>query len=239
MLSPGEYIDHFVLREGYYEEEVLNALMENLKEGDVFWDIGANIGLHGLSVAKLRPDVRVFAFEPNPAMAQLIRSAAQKNDVSVEVQEIALDQQNGEASFFMHRGNAGRSSLHNWESDPSLEQIRVRTARGASLVAENIVPPPNVLKLDVEGNEHFTLLGMVELLESPELHTVVFEDAKTAATPSKSLLQEMGFCITGLVRMENTHHNLDNYVARKKAAPRKAMRHGKKDLGKCTTLLTR
>lgn len=34
------------------------------RDGDIFYDVGANIGLYSLYAAKLRPTCRVFAFEP-------------------------------------------------------------------------------------------------------------------------------------------------------------------------------
>jgi hypothetical protein len=46
------------------EPETIEWLRGNLRDGDVFYDVGANIGLYSLYAAKLRPGCRVFAFEP-------------------------------------------------------------------------------------------------------------------------------------------------------------------------------
>src|SRR2546430_8849931 len=46
------------------EPETIAWLTEELREGDVFFDVGANIGLYSLYAAKLRPSCRVYAFEP-------------------------------------------------------------------------------------------------------------------------------------------------------------------------------
>ena len=214
-LNPYEYIDGFVLRYGYYEEEVLCAILENLKPGDVFWDVGANLGLHSLTVALTRKDVRVHAFEPNPSMAELIRSGTSLNHLQVEVEQIALDSADGVAKFFVHEGNAGRSSLINWDSDSSLKQIDVTTARGEGLVGRSEIPAPNVMKIDVEGSEGRVLTGLGGLLFNSNLRAIVLEDSVHESSEPKRLLRDAGFSLTPLNRREATGHNLENYLARR------------------------
>lgn len=216
-LDPHEYVDNYVLRFGYYEEEILDALTRSLNSGEVFWDIGSNLGLHALTVARLRPDSRVYAFEPNPMMADLISAAVTQNKISVDVIKLALDSENRTAKFYMHKGNAGRSGLHNWESDPTLDQIDVSTATGDFVIDESTASVPNVIKIDVEGNEERVLRGMPRLLRDPRLHTVVFEDSTDDCSEPKKILREMGFTIGLLNRRESTHHNLENYVAKRPA----------------------
>lgn len=214
-LDPGEYIDGHVLRCGFYEEEVLDAITGSLQPGDVFWDVGSNLGLHALTVARLRPGVRVWGFEPNPTMAALIKTAATRNGLPVELLQVALDSQAGTAEFYLHEGNAGRSGLHNWTHDPQLRHIVVTTATGDQVVAEALAPSPNVLKVDVEGNEARVFQGMGKLLSDRRLHTVVFEDAVDVTTGPKRILHEAGFTLQPLERREATHHNLDNFLARR------------------------
>jgi len=82
-LQPHEYIDAIVLREGYYEPEVIDALRPFLRPGAVFWDVGANIGLHTVTAACLAPGSQVVAFEPNPAVfARLANPPPPANPVS-------------------------------------------------------------------------------------------------------------------------------------------------------------
>ncbi len=214
-LDPGEYIDGLVLRCGFYEEEVLDAITGSLQPGDVFWDVGSNLGLHALTVARRCPGVRAWAFEPNPTMAALIRTAAIRNGLRVELLQVALDSKAGTAEFYLHAGNTGRSGLHNWANDPQLRHIVVMTATGDQVVAEAQAPPPNVIKIDVEGNEERVFQGMGKLLSDLRLHTVVFEDAADERSGPKRILHEAGFTIQPLERHEATHHNLDNFVARR------------------------
>ncbi|MDP1579618.1 MAG: FkbM family methyltransferase [Candidatus Didemnitutus sp.] len=214
-LDPHDLVDAFVLRYGFYEEEVLEAALGRLRPGDVFWDIGANLGLHALTVKLLRPDVATYAFEPNPQAAALIRAASLRNALRADLVEIALDAAAGTADFYVHAGNTGRSSLHQWESDPALPPIRVSTATADGLVGAGRAAAPHVVKLDVEGNELHVLRGMRHLLNSAQLHTVIFEDSADDTSAVKQILRDAGFALEQLDRKEPTQHNLENYVARR------------------------
>lgn len=213
LLSPGEYVDAKILTNGFYEEEVLAALRGRLSPGECFWDVGSNLGLHALTISKLCPDVSVIAFEPNPEMAELIRACCLRNSLTVEVVETALHDSESKETFFLHEGNQGRSSLHNWDSDPSLQTIEVNAARADYLVETTNLRLPNVIKIDVEGHESQVLEGMRELLSRPQVHTVVFEDEKDETSKARKLLEDYGFKIQTLERMEDTSHPLENYLA--------------------------
>jgi FkbM family methyltransferase len=214
LADPFDYVDGCVLRFGYYEEEVLIALLQLLQPGEVFWDVGANLGLHALTVAQRKPGIRTYAFEPNPSLAALLRQTAVLNAAAVGVMEIALAEKTASAEFFLHEGNSGRSGLHNWDSNARVTGIRVTTMTASDVVKSGKAPFPNVLKIDVEGSEHEVLKGMSELLPQRALRAIVFEDARNE-TPAKQLLQRAGFSLRALSRLEPTHHNLENYVAQR------------------------
>lgn len=65
-LLPFEYINSHVIREGFYESEVFEAALGAMPPDGVFWDVGANIGLHAVSMAYRLPNARVIAFESIP-----------------------------------------------------------------------------------------------------------------------------------------------------------------------------
>src|SRR5882724_11096618 len=151
-LDPFAHIDAIVLREGYYESEVLEALLPFLDNASVLWDVGGNLGLHSVTIKVLRPAVIVCAFEPNPEMIREIGQNAALNRVAVEVVPCALAETGGPRTFHVaDRGNAGMSTLHAWSGAQYTRQISVEAARGDELVKAGRVPAPTVIKLDVEG----------------------------------------------------------------------------------------
>jgi len=218
-LDPGAYIDRIVLREGYYESEVLEALLPYLDASAVLWDIGANFGLHSVTVKRLHPDVRVFTFEPNPLMLAQITDNAALNSVQCEVVPLALADTSGPRHFHVNdTGNAGMSTLVRWDAGHYDRVITVECSRADTLVAAGRVPAPTVIKLDVEGGEPAALAGLGALLRDPGLRAIVFEAAaglegQPDSDPIAGPLRAAGFRFTPLARREHSAHPLDNYLA--------------------------
>ncbi len=210
-LDPNEYVDRFIIDHGYYESEVLEAIVGHLPESGVFWDVGANIGIHAVSIARKMPKTRVFCFEPNPIMAKRIQINAELNQVTLNIQPTALGKEARKGFLYLHQGNAGMSSTHNWSGQKENKKIEIKIKKADDL-CPGLVDPPNVVKIDVEGGEYDVLEGMERILGTKELRAVIFED-NLGDSAAKKKLQEKGFRIQQLKRKEPTHHNLENYLA--------------------------
>src|SRR5207249_9093702 len=90
---------------GHYEPDYGSYLCSQLTSGDVFLDVGANIGVHSIAAArKVAPLGFVFAFEPAPDAAELLEEAAASAHVAVRVERIALGAAN-ETRFLRARGD--------------------------------------------------------------------------------------------------------------------------------------
>lgn len=218
-LSPFDYIPAHVLRAGFYESEVLDALRNHLRPGAVLWDIGANFGLHAVTARLLCPGVTVIAFEPNPAMAALLARHAVLNAVDLVVSPLALAAETCTRPFHvMASGNPGMSTLRPWSQAVYDAVVTVECTRGEELVTAGRLPAPNVIKLDVEGGEADVLEGLGALLTSTALEAIVFEgdaglDRADSAHPIARRLAAAGFRLAPLARREATSHALENYLA--------------------------
>ncbi len=216
LLDPLAYIDGLVVREGFYESEVLEALHTRLRPDSVLWDIGSNFGLHAATLARLVPTATVVAFEPNPAEhARLLRHRAW-NAPQLTTSSLALSDSSGILPLHLGPdGNSGMTTLAPWSQATYSGTVLVATATGDELIARGTVPAPTVVKLDVEGHEPAVLRGLVSALASPRCELVVFEDGPADDTPSKQLLRAAGFAITPLIRHEQSAHALANFAAAK------------------------
>jgi FkbM family methyltransferase len=214
-LSPFSYIDAIVLREGYYESEVVDAIVSDLGDG-VLWDVGANFGLHGLTAKFLRPASRVVCFEPSPESFDRLRRNRALNALDVDVLTVALSNRAGSQPLFLGPpGNPGMSTLSPWSEATYAGTRLVAVSRGDDLVAQGVAPAPTVIKLDIEGHELPALEGLAKTLHSTALRTVVFEDPREGDTPVKALLREAGFICESLNRRESSEHGLENFAARR------------------------
>ena len=187
--DPLDWMDQQILTTGSYEPEVSQHLIEVLRPGDVFWDVGANAGVHAVRVKAARPDVSVAAFEPSPTQYARLRHNAAINDVDIAAYCIALADQRGYRQLrVVDVGNSGHNSLHPWSGVAYTSQLLCWCDTVDDLVTGG-APSPNVMKIDVEGGEQAVFAGMVTALAHRQLRHIVFE----APDGAPAVLTDAGF----------------------------------------------
>ena len=148
----------------------LGRLIETtLGAGDVFFDIGANLGMY--SWLARRRGATAICFEPEPAHAAFLRRNAVVCD---RLLPIALSDQAGEAVFYVCSdenpgGNSLVMSTRGWEKSGYAREMRVRTERLDALAqseAFGAIERLKLIKIDVEGAEAQVVRGMTGLLEA-------------------------------------------------------------------------
>lgn len=112
-------------------------------------DIGANLGLHSLVLARCGFAVR--AFEPDPIHASVFTANMERNAVkSVELSQAAVSDRDGEMEFVRMKGNTTGSHLAGAKAAPygDLERFAVRV-QAAATALEGC----DFAKIDAEGHE--------------------------------------------------------------------------------------
>jgi len=97
--SQEHYADYVQLNRVSDELPAVDSLLSDLREGDVFYDVGANIGVYTVFAAQELPIGSVISFEPTPFVAERLRSNLSLNDLRADVYEIALSDTNGQTSI--------------------------------------------------------------------------------------------------------------------------------------------
>jgi len=153
-----------------YRRSGLGTLIDTtLGPGDVFLDIGANLGLY--SWLARRRGATAICFEPEPAHAAFLERNAVVCD---RLFPIALCDQPGEAVFYVCSdenpgGNSLVMSTRGWDESGYAQKIRVRTERLDALAETGALGASERLKLvkiDVEGAEAQVVRGMTGLFEA-------------------------------------------------------------------------
>ena len=149
-----------------YEGFFLERIISSLRPGDVFFDVGANIGLVSLIVAR-QPTFTggsVHGFEPEPRNLEHFRRNIAANGLEARVQAhgVALSKEEGTAQLFV-RGEAGEGRHSLVSERGSTGTIDVPLSTMAQFCADQGVAP-TVVKIDVEGAEGDVLAGMETLL---------------------------------------------------------------------------
>jgi FkbM family methyltransferase len=215
-LDPNSYIDRIVIRDGDYESEVRKSMVAAAQPDSTVWDIGANFGLHATGLGMMRPDLQIIAFEPNPREHTRLLQHRAWNAPHIATSTVALSDRAGLLPLHLGpEGNSGMTTLSPWSEATYGGTVMVAVARGDDLIAAEACPPPNVIKIDVEGHEAAVLRGLGQTLRQTKCHTVIFEDGPEAATEAKELLEAAGFKVTRLDRNEQSDHALQNFMAKK------------------------
>jgi FkbM family methyltransferase len=200
-LNPYEAVEGSVLFDGYFDEPVLQAITENLRANEVFWDIGANVGLHALTVKKIKSDVECIAFEPfYKNFERLCTNQALNPDLPVVKYNLALADKSTIEKLYTSLNNSGRTSLQPLQDSVTTE-IFVSTVTGDGLIQSG-VPQPHVMKLDTEGTELAILHGCLELLQKNQLRVIVYESF-TQQMDIEKFLKSFGFNVKPIDSLGN------------------------------------
>lgn len=158
-----------LVRDGFWEAWVTVWAQRQLRESDLFVDVGANVGYYSLMAASL--GCFVLSFEPNVGLHQYINRAAAASGLedAIDLRSAALGERAGTAQLFVPQGHSGAGSLVA-HSEDAAETLAVSVVGLDEFVAENPrYGRPRLIKVDAEGAEPAIWRGAQRLLsQSPE-----------------------------------------------------------------------
>lgn len=146
------------------ERDRIAELLEEVEENDVFYDIGANTGIYTSFVG--HHCSTVVAFEPHPKNVAELEKNADRNCEDVTVMDIALSDSEGTVGLSTpevessHYPDTDSPGYGGGRIIPKATDIEVSTRRGDKLIEEDIIDPPTVVKIDVEGAEPLVIDGL-------------------------------------------------------------------------------
>lgn len=146
-----------------YETELLLAL---LRPGDVFVDVGANIGYFSvIAGAVVGSGGAVHAFEPHPGNYELLCANLLLNDLqdSVATYAVGLAAEERQGRLFLSEDNSGDHQIYQGSEERRHDTIHLR--RGCD-VLRDAVTRIDLLKIDTQGSEMGVVAGLMPLLQS-------------------------------------------------------------------------
>ncbi len=166
------------------EQEVRQYINDYVKDGDVFFDIGANVGVFSVYCACRYPNAKVYCFEPEHSNLGLLKDNILANHLSSRstIVSVALsdnvglsflnlqDVSAGAAAHTEHRGPLKMTD----EGYPVIWQEGISTATLDALVA-HLGVTPHAVKIDTDGNEDKVLKGALKTLSHPALRSLTLE----------------------------------------------------------------
>jgi FkbM family methyltransferase len=225
-LDTKDIVQRYLYQFGVWEPSLSCWLVRTLRPGDVFVDVGANIGYYSLLAARLVGyQGSVVAIEASPAAyAELRGNVARNQTGNVRLVNKAIAEQDGELTFYEPKPGIHSVTTSVQTADDLAPAFRIQARPLAGVLTEHEVRTARVIKIDIEGGEYGALAGLVPALAQArrDLEIVVEVSESLLAKQSRTiaeatgLLTELGF---RMYRLSNSYRP-SSYLSAP-AAPRR------------------
>jgi len=197
------------------ERDVIGEVLGCLKSTDVFYDVGANVGMYTCFVASELGADRTIAFEPHKGNADRLVENLRYNGLDVRVVRIALSDAEGTVDLMIASEQISEGE-HAIATSDATQTIEIDANRGDTLIEDRDLPKPTVVKIDVEGAEFEVLEGLRATLQDScrlvfcEVHPRKLRNFGSDKRDIHQLLQSSGF------EMEIIHRRDEEYFIKAK-----------------------
>jgi FkbM family methyltransferase len=176
---------------GEYCPAELDALMKFVKPGDTVVEAGANIGTHTVPLARACAPGRLYAFEPQQRVFQILCANLALNNIgNVIARPEAVGAETGSILVpdidYARPGNFGAVSLEGPQPDSG-------TPTPLTTLDSLQLPACALIKIDVEGFEPQALRGAAETIARCRPFLYVENDRVAHQQENISLMAEMGY----------------------------------------------
>ena len=165
------------------EPDTINWIDEYINDGDVLYDIGANIGVYSLYAAKYKNAI-TYSFEPESANYYYLNKNIYHNNLSnkIKAYNIALNDSNLLSVLNLSQFRPGAGN-HNFNKELDANHKKFNSAFKQGMIGLSVDDfiyewggeTPNHIKIDVDGNEHIVINGMTNILKDMKLKTIAIE----------------------------------------------------------------
>ena len=186
-------------RRGVYEPVETDLLKRELKPGQTFVDVGANIGYYTLLAAGIAgPRGKVYAFEPGPENFRLLQKNISANGLgNVTAANQALSHRSGKIRLYLNESNRGDHRIYDSHDGRASVEIKAVTLDSFFKKLDKQI---HFIKMDVQGAEAAAFSGMKGLVRKNKGLKLVTEFSPGAlksfgSDPGNYLrdLQSLGF----------------------------------------------
>jgi FkbM family methyltransferase len=165
-VSPDASLRHWNPR---LQSDLFDLARQYVNPGDTIWDLGASVGLFTIAAAqKANPTGNILAIEPDIWLAALLQRtvAAQHNAAPIHIMPVAVTDTTGIGTFHIANRNRNSNHLSSIKEHSQAGGIR-KTMQVLCITLDWLLehsPPPQLVKIDVEGSEIDILHGAHRLL---------------------------------------------------------------------------
>jgi FkbM family methyltransferase len=170
------YVSRRLREEGIWEPYETALVLAALQPGDVFVDVGANIGYYPVIAADLvSPGGAILAFEPDPDNFRLLEQNLRLNGCEpvARAYRAGLADTAGQGQLYLSDDNAGDHQI--FATGDGRRSLPISLYNGAEFLRGK-VQRIDLLKIDVQGAEYAVMAGLLPLLvELPRVPRIIIE----------------------------------------------------------------
>jgi len=199
------------LGDPFEEQGLLRALVESCRTNDIVWDVGGNCGLFSYLLAKQKPNIKIFFFEPNPFVFRVACEALQPFQNVQGVNAGLSSKPDTSALLTVPLGGSACGTLETIKTQREGPVLKVRLHVGDNLVETGTYPAPDIIKIDTEGHEIHVIKGLSKLIRTKK-PKVFFEHISLSEEDIQNLLPTDYKVISISDRDGSMHYKFDRTV---------------------------
>lgn len=159
-----QHVSRRLREEGNWEPFESALVIDSLGPGDVFLDVGANLGYFSLLAAdRVGTAGKVIAVEPDPVNFQLLSRSVERNGFGaiIDAHAVALSDRSGAACLYLSEDNQGDHRV--FATDEPRRHVAIALRRGVDLIGSETARI-DLVKVDTQGSEYAVVAGLMPLL---------------------------------------------------------------------------
>ena len=177
------------------EKDTIEWIEKYGKDNQVFFDIGSNMGIYSIFFAKLF-NSKVFSFEPSFRNLDLLVRNIEINKLNDHITVIANP-------VYSYPSVKTFSQSTNRVAGMALSTFGKKNTSGFNfntlgfsidkLREENLILKPNLVKIDVDGNELDVIEGALQTIRNNSCKTLLIETRESTSKNLEKLISKCGF----------------------------------------------
>jgi FkbM family methyltransferase len=159
------HVSRRIREEGIWEPYETSLVLDILRPGGVFVDVGANIGYFSIIAASaVGSEGQVLAFEPEQENCRLLRESAVLNGFEglIQLEQAGLANSDTRGRLYLSEDNLGDHQIYS-DEDQERGSVPIQLLNGSEYLSSRL-SRLDLLKVDTQGSEFDVMAGLMPFL---------------------------------------------------------------------------
>ena len=169
---------------------MMKALENLIKDSTITFDVGANIGITSVWLA--RNSVQVYAFEPEENNVDRLKEQIKLNKIdNISIIQSVVSEKENKTAILNIFDSYGHHSLSPYHVSDKINEIKVQNTTIDIFCKNNFINKIDCLKIDVEGFELEVLKGASKMLKHKQIKLIILEHSPILLSKQNRQIDEV------------------------------------------------